>query len=265
MTGPRTQVRLLLAHARRLGWRTAIRIRAYDYWKKMRLPVPDVITLAPANALHPLRMRTGKSSDRDVFGQIFFCQEYRHVPLDRPASIVDLGANVGYSSAYFLSMYPSAQVVAVEPDDRNVAMCSENLRAYGSRATVIHGAVWADCRILTLSVGRYRDGREWSTQVVAEPTEDVGAKSVRGYDMESILARCDSPVIDLVKIDIEGAERQLFAGATDSWLPRVRNLCIELHGDECARIFWSALGEYDYETATAGELTICRNIRRRLG
>jgi hypothetical protein len=39
--------------------------------------------------------------------------------------------------------------------------------------------------------------------------------------------------VDLMKIDIEGAETTVFRIDVSNWLGRVRNICIELHGQAC--------------------------------
>ena len=65
--------------------------------------------------------------------------------------------------------------------------------------------------------------------------------------------------VDLLKIDIEKSELDLFNSSSGSWLPRVKNMCIELHGDDCRKAFMSALEGFDYELRTSGELTTCRN------
>jgi len=66
---------------------------------------------------------------------------------------------------------------------------------------------------------------------------------------------------DLLKVDIERAELEIFGETAKAWLPRVRNICIELHGADCEDAFFSALAGFDYELERSGELTICRNIR----
>ncbi|MGC2830246.1 MAG: hypothetical protein WB994_11450, partial [Candidatus Acidiferrum sp.] len=67
-------------------------------------------------------MRT-HTSDRDVLRQVFIQGEYQAVELSNPKTIIDLGANVGFASAYFLSKYPTASVLAVEPDPGNYEVC----------------------------------------------------------------------------------------------------------------------------------------------
>jgi hypothetical protein len=101
-----------------------------------------VRSIRAVGAAHPLWART-RSSDLYAFLQIFVRREYECLNLIDGDLILDLGANVGYSSAYFLSRYPKSPVVAVEPDPRNFAMLQRNLAPYGSRATVIQAAVWS--------------------------------------------------------------------------------------------------------------------------
>ncbi len=91
--------------------------------------------------------------------------------------MLDLGANVGFSAAYFLSAFPKARVVVVEPDERNLEMCKVNLAPYGDRVMLLHGAVWSRPTILRLSKGTFGDGLEWATQV-AESIEEDG--NIRG-------------------------------------------------------------------------------------
>jgi len=213
------------------------------------------------NAKHPVQMRTGSSSDRDVLWQIFLDEQYAPIELKTEATIIDLGANVGYSSAYFLSRFPSAKVIAVEPDPKNFSICSENLEVFGSRAVLIHGAVWPKKQLLAVRRGTFRDGREWATQVCPLTAGETTDSVVQGYDMESLLELASSPEIDLLKVDIERAERELFSADTAPWLPKIRNICIELHDEECSSLFFSALSEYAFESRKCGEITVCSNLR----
>jgi FkbM family methyltransferase len=217
--------------------------------------------IKPRQTLHPVVARLRGSSDMDAFSQIFAWEEYaclRSVP--SPRWIVDLGANVGYSSAYFLSCFPGARVIAVEPDPENLDFCRRNLAPYGSRVQVVPGAVWSSRTRLALSRGTFRDGREWATQVsaVADPEAPV-----EGYDMPSILEMIGGGRIDILKVDIEGSELDVFSHHSSSWLSAVGNICIELHGADCERVFFEALSGFDYVLQRSGELTVCMNLRPR--
>ena len=141
------------------------------------------------------------SSDPDVFEQLFRDDELRFIEqLSNISTIVDLGANVGYASARFLSAFPNSTVIAVEPDPGNAIVCRVNLAPYGRRASLLEGGIWHTAGGLVLIRGAFRDGREWTTQV--GPARDGETPDVIAYDIDSITRG----TIDLLKIDIEGSE-----------------------------------------------------------
>jgi FkbM family methyltransferase len=201
-----------------------------------------------------------------VFDQIFVCQEYSCLKdLKEPLMVLDLGANVGYSAAYFLSIFPNARVVAVEPDERNLEVCQANLSPYGERAILLHCAVWSKPTTLRLLRGAFGDGREWATQVDEMPPGETAYVGVQAWDIGSLIDMGGGGTVDILKVDIEGAELSVFGESSESWLPRVRNICIELHGKDCEKAFFAALKDFRYELLHSGELTICRDLRPKEG
>lgn len=261
---PFYQIAEIRRYARKIGWPAAIRLRSVDVRVRTGLATPSSVEFKLKNAEHSVLMRT-HTSDRDVLRQIFIDDEYDPIELSSPRWIVDLGANVGYSSAYFLSKYPNAYTLAVEPDPNNYAICCRNLDPFGPRAKIIHGAAWPECARLVLNRGSFRDGREWTTQVrsATETETSVTSYHVNGYDIAALLGLCGAAEIDLLKIDIERSELELFSRNTEAWLPRVRNLCIELHGADCEGVFFRALSGYSYNPRRSGDLTLCSNLHPR--
>jgi FkbM family methyltransferase len=220
---------------------------------------PTVLLRIPADNVQ-LYLRTG-TSDFDVLTQIFTQREYAPLDaLETVRSIIDCGANVGYSSLYFLNRYPLARVIAVEPDPANAAICRKNLARYGDRAQVIESAVWSHPARLAVARGVYRDGREWSTRV-REVTSGEGASSdhVFAMDMPALLSHCPNGRADILKVDIERSETTVFSNAS-GWLHRVGNIAIELHDAECEDIFFASLRGFHCDVMRSGELTVCRNI-----
>ena len=176
--------------------------------------------------------------------------------------IIDGGANVGMASLYFLNRYPTARVIAVEPDDANLELCRMNLAPYGNRVTLIHGAIWKCGGRLALEAGR----QEWVSRV-----RDDQAGSVEAFTLASLIAHGDGKV-GLLKLDIEGSEIEVFGPNAREWLPSVRNIAIELHGEDRKDGFFAALKRYRYDlslhrtwTDSADEsmpcyLAICQNL-----
>jgi FkbM family methyltransferase len=254
---PRTRWRRFRTVVSALGLRSAL---AFLLYPRLRRGRASTYLIHPRRALHPVSVRSG-SSDIDAFRQIFVDREYACLDDLRDVRlVVDCGANVGYSSAYFLSQFPNCQVIAVEPDADNFAMLRRNLAAYGPRATAIRAGVWSHPARLIVSAESYRDGREWARQVrLCRPDEEA---DIDGVDVASILAGSGHARISLLKVDVEGAEAVVFAENYADWLHRVDAIAIELHDDSVfgngSDVFRSAIRGQGFHVSENGELTICR-------
>lgn len=182
------------------------------------------------------------SSDRDVFAQMFILREYDCLTeVKPPRLIIDGGANVGYSSAYFLSRYPTAKVLAVEPDTRNFKQLQRNLAPFGERAQLLEAGIWSHRANLVVSIGEYRDGREWATQV--RECRFGEKPDVQAVSVGDLLEMSGHDFIDILKLDIEGSEVEVFARNYEKWLDKVGIFVVELHDEECERAFYAAMKE----------------------
>lgn len=151
--------------------------------------------------------------------------------------------------------------MAVEPEPGSFELCRQNLARYGDRAQVVLGAAWSRRCKLVLARGA-ADGREWATQVrQSDGGEDEA--TVEGWDIPSLLELAGEKEIDLLKVDIERSELEVFDVSSSLWLPKVRNICIELHGADCEEVFLRSLGDFEYDLGRFGELTTCWNLRRK--
>jgi FkbM family methyltransferase len=207
------------------------------------------------HAQHPVRCRPN-TSDIDVFKQIFGGREYRCLDDVHEAKlIIDCGANVGYSTVYFLTRYPNATVIAVEPDPENFALLQANIAPYGQRCRAICSGVWSSNAGLVISEAPFGDGREWARTVrEVRPGE---APMMKAVDIGGLLEESGEPRISILKIDIEGSEAEVFASNHRQWLDRVDNLVIELHGARCKEIFMGAMKGSTFTMAECDELTVC--------
>ena len=215
-----------------------------------------LVTMRSNRASHPLVARS-HTSDGQVFYQVFARLEYACVDdMSEVSLIIDCGANVGYSSAYFLTRFPNAKLVAVEPDPGNFKMLQRNLDPFGPRAKLIQSGIWSHSCGLVISEEKYGDGREWAIQVrETKPGETLQMMAV---DIGTLLRESGQPRISILKIDIERAEAVVFASNFESWIDKVDNLVIELHDEECQRIFFKAIEGQGFEISHSGELTVCR-------
>jgi FkbM family methyltransferase len=224
-----------------------------------RLPVTGTWRLHPRGVLTPLLVRSS-TSDVEVFGQIFSGDEYAPVgELPDVAVVLDGGANVGYSAAYFLSKYPRATVISVEPDPENVALLRRNLEPYGPRSVVIEAALWSSRVDLVITTG-FRDARHWSRQV--QPVDGTAAPVVPGVSIRDVMTRTGVEHLSILKLDIEGSEAELFRDGYSDWIDAVDTFVVELHDDAAfgpaRERFFAALGGSRRTFTQSGELTIAR-------
>jgi len=204
-----------------------------------------------------------ESSDLQVFRQIFIDQEYFNVvelfkrnqwPLNY---LIDAGANVGYTSLYFLHHLPKCKVLALEPFGANFELCKQNLAPFPS-ATVINQGLWGSDSDLYLQ-SDFRDNQDWSMQY--QSTKVAGANCIQASSMPTILNLNPDTLPDFIKIDIEGGEFDVFNDKNDlSWLDQIKVLAIEIH-DECGdrNVINAILSQHHFFHYRVGELTVAIN------
>jgi FkbM family methyltransferase len=215
-----------------------------------------VIPLYLSGYQHPVWLRYA-SSDRWAIRKIFIEDEYQ--PLDgieAPKTIIDCGANAGYSAFYFLSKYPQAKVIAIEPDSENMKICKKTLAPFADRVYFVQSGLWSHKTGLKLISQGF--GKEWGIQVIECGEEE--SPDLVATDILSLMEQFQFSNIDLLKIDIEGSEKIVFAANPDRWLRTVKNLAIELHDETDHSVFQSAISNYSCDISKSGELTICTNL-----
>lgn len=206
----RNKIKRLPVWRRRLGTAQALQWGLLRLAVILGLPEPAAWRLRPRLASYPLFARLRESSDMHVFDQIFLFEEYSCLKeLKEPLLVVDLGANVGFSAAYFLIAFPKARIVAVEPDKANVALCRANLARYGDRALVVHGAAWSRCTKLKLIKGELGDDREWSFQVEEVIEGSAAEAEVEAWDVASLIGMTEIDRVDILKSTSNVGSRQL--------------------------------------------------------
>jgi FkbM family methyltransferase len=159
----------------------------------------------------------------DVFSQGEDIQSYYSAPGSAKRKLIlDLGANVGISAVFYSLEYPESKIVCVEPASANLPLLELNTRLM-SGVEVLHAAVGPSAGTIKLfdpGVGNNAFRTFGSENQVLEEVSVVTVEN---------LVR-ESPDFDpfLVKIDIEGAEKQLFSSNTN-WIDVFKVIVIETH------------------------------------
>jgi len=195
-------------------------------------------------AEHPVVVR-GRTSDVTVFYEIFALKIYK-IPRTEVVSIVDIGANVGYASIYFSHFFPDARIIAVEPEHSNHQTLVENTQKY-QNISCVHAAIWPQETKLAL---QNPHGSNWSFHY-KEAAEGENVSVVKAQTVPGLMEEFGLERINLLKIDIEGAEKNLFSSGAD-WLRFVDCLQIEIHGEEAKKIVFNALSSHEHSCVHDG-------------
>ena len=214
----------------------------------MKLHVPGIKTLV---AFRP------DTSDVPTFIQIFIAKSYALLTQIPVRLIVDGGANVGYASLFFANQFPQAQIVAIEPDGDNFTVLRENTWYYPN-IRLIQAGIWNKPGELNLVT--HDDSKKWLGHwgVRVEESAESGKSGVKAITIDEILQSTGRKYIDILKLDIEGAEKEVFSDNYASWLSRTNILVIELHDRfkaGCTEVVSAAIRQFDFTEYQKGENT----------
>ena len=126
----------------------------------------------------------------------------------KPRVFVDIGANIG---RYTIPMAKRAdRVVAIDADPENfqALMTNITLNKAWYNIEAVERACWREETVLPIIVAPI-DKKGMSSMVVGQAGREV---MVRCSTLDSILAELGIEEVDLVKMDIEGAEKQAILG-----------------------------------------------------
>lgn len=199
------------------------------------------------NLEHPFHMRPG-TPDASVVIHAMAREAYAFkLPAGPVHLIVDAGANIGDTSVWYATRFPAATVIAIEPNPDNLRILRPNCSPYGDRIRVLQAALWPvpDKELAVAGELAGTHVRE------SGPAAGLTCPSI---DPLTILRESGRDAIDIFKIDIEGAELDLFSGACDSWLSRTRTMAIEIHSREALDAVMAATKRNGFKSAQYRDL-----------
>ena len=210
-----------------------------------------------------IKTRKRPSSDLDVFAQIFDDLEYKPVveafkanfKTNQTLKIIDAGSNIGLTTLYFSRFFTDASFVCIEPNESNLEVLNFNIDGNSiSNAQKIKAGVWSKNAYLNI-ISDFRGHFDWSYRVV----EAQSKTDLEAFSIAYLVERLKWDTIDILKIDIEGSEKEVFTNpASDiSFLAITKCIAIEIHDEfDCREAINEILINYGFSLFNAGELTI---------
>jgi FkbM family methyltransferase len=156
-----------------------------------------------------------------TYESLFEKQIYRFASAKSCPVILDCGANTGVSVVYFKHLFPDCRVTAFEPDPRIFEALRRNVmeRFQFEDVTLIPKAVWDKEAVIPFIADGAVSGRIEPNRT-GIPSSEIGTVRLREFLLRE--------EIDLLKLDIEGAETAVLEDCAQS-LTGVRNLFVEYH------------------------------------
>jgi FkbM family methyltransferase len=218
----------------RVYWAECARLRDFLRLMRVRLSQSKVgrwVTPAPITvdvdmrSLGPAVRLRSHTTDISVLKELLVGDSYTPLP-ERPdvRTVVDLGANVGLSFRWLRARYPDARFVCVEPEPGNAAVLRANVRAVDHDAIIHEACIGGRERRVALAT----TSGEWGFRMTDADADGDAALPV--ITMDALLQDAGIDRIGVLKVDIEGAEAEVFADC-GAWIDRVDLLSIECHSD----------------------------------
>lgn len=179
-------------------------------------------TLRPLNARFSHRGRC----DRPVLAQFFAEFGVINTSGGEPIrTIIDAGANIGVFCAISRRLYPSAQILALEVEGQNYEVLQANAKRLGN-TTAIEAALWKESGSVYLNLGPNPESHS-----VGDAASDTSLL-VPALSLQDLMTRFRFEKLDLLKMDIEGAESIVVNSLSDDTLKCINAIRFECNDSD---------------------------------
>ena len=175
---------------------------------------------------HKFLIEARGDADDSIVAEIFLLREYALIEpeLKRAKTVVlDIGAHKGYFALYVRALNETVPILCYEPEEVNYAALKKHLEQNKIQGVVTKNAAVAD-REGTLLLNVSEDSHNHSLVVAPGTTVQ---KKVTATTLEKIVNKFEK--VDVLKMDIEGAEFQIFENLASSVFKKIGVIFMEYH------------------------------------
>ncbi len=147
--------------------------------------------------------------------------------------VVDIGANYGFFAFYAKEFNPS-KIICFEPSRKIYNHLKENIN---------------DCYVIQKAVSGKSGSQGFTDHIISSASSrltDEGDYVVEIIGINEIHDSLGLDKIDFLKIDCEGAEKDIFEQITLPTIQKINKLVVEFHSEEIKEIIINKLDEFDF-------------------
>lgn len=257
-------------YLKRFGLLSGLRL-AWQIEKKLSLKYAQITEYQVPGYTADISLRESVS-DHAIFWQCMVMEQYaidhfphierlqaayrKAVATGKPPVIIDCGGNIGLSVLWFARRFPEARIVVAEPDNENYELLKRNTAHLHDRVYTVQGGVWPKrgyLRIINPDSG--------AAAFRVECSDENSPSSLRAYTLDELHQLGGGGELLIVKVDIEGSQKHLFAENTD-WVAKTHLITLELDDwlmpwQGTSRTFFTCLSQYPFEYLLGGESIFC--------
>lgn len=225
-------------------WRTLYQLQQGEYTDVLPSPI------ALKNLRYPILIRPGTADASTIINNVIR-EEYGNFVLTKePEWMIDAGAYIGDTAAYFSTKFPKLNVIALEPNPESYNMAKQNLAPYGDS-------------VVLLKKGLYSKDQSqfFSGDSVGASIAETGFQ-IECTTISSLLEDYSIPRVDILKMDIEGAEEAIFLSNPEVWLARTELLIIEIHSPQIESLISHVLSKCGFSMRRYRSIWYCRRGKK---
>lgn len=142
-------------------------------------------------------------------------------------NIIDGGANIGIESIRFAHYFPNAKIISIEANKSNFEILKKNTENY-SNIIPTHAALFNEEKKLYLNNHQTNNKSDnFNESFSIDSNQTNSSEEVQGVTLSKIILNNNFENIDILKLDIEGAEKYLFDKSSINWINKIKILIFE--------------------------------------
>lgn len=182
---------------------------------------------------HHLNLNLKDEAGLSVANEIFQYREYRiveNIIIDADGPIIDAGAHLGFFAIYAKCLNKDSKIFCLEPEKNNIKILKENLTTNNINDVTILPIALADkSGISDLTISPDSHNHKLLTENTPSETKNLNIQKINTITINDLINKYQWTHISLLKMDIEGFEKNVINSLSANDLSKIKNIVFEYH------------------------------------